>query len=55
MISAKQASCYERLETSLVVMSVISLSEVAFKRFEVDSLVDSAQTWHVDAPRASGV
>ncbi len=36
-------------------MSVISLSEVAFKRFEVDSLVDSAQTWHVDAPRASGV
>ncbi len=36
-------------------MSVISLSEVAFKRFEVDSLVDSAQTWHVDTPRASGV
>ncbi len=37
-----------------MVMSVISLSEVAFKRFEVDSLVDSAQTWHVDTPRASG-
>ncbi len=36
-------------------MSVISTSEVAFERFEVDSLVDSAQTWHVDTPRASGV
>ncbi len=36
-------------------MSVISISEVAFERFEVDSLVDSAQTWHVDTPRASGV
>lgn len=39
----------------LGVMSVISISEVAFERFEVDSLVDSAQTWHADTLLASGV
>ncbi len=57
--SVKQASCYERLEISVVhrqgwCLLYITISEDTATRVEVDSLVDSVQTWNAGF-RASGV